>query len=67
MEEVNEDALTKLNYHFLMRADIPKSFKTVLFNTARVMQVIYRNEDGFLNAAENLADFIKKSLYQPLL
>ncbi|XP_057873494.2 bifunctional levopimaradiene synthase, chloroplastic isoform X2 [Cryptomeria japonica] len=64
---VNEDALTKLNYHFLMRADIPKSFRTLLFNTARVMQLFYRNIDGFLNAAEEMKEFIKKTLYEPLL
>nr|ADL14246.1 pimara-8(14),15-diene synthase [Taiwania cryptomerioides] len=64
---VNEDALTKLNYHFLMRAEIPKSFRTVLFNTARVMQLFYRNIDGFLNAAEEMKEFIKKTLYEPLL
>ncbi|GLJ36133.1 hypothetical protein SUGI_0724860 [Cryptomeria japonica] len=63
---VNEDALTKLNYHFLMRADIPKSFRTLLFNTARVMQLFYRNIDGFLNAAEEMKEFIKKTLYEPL-
>nr|QND75952.1 diterpene synthase [Thuja plicata] len=64
---VNEDALTKLNYQFLMREDIPKSFRTVLFNTARVMQLFYRNIDGFLNAAEEMKVFIKKTLYEPLL
>nr|WJJ50357.1 diterpene synthase 3 [Cephalotaxus harringtonia] len=63
---VNEDALTKLNYHYLMRPDIPKCFRTVLFNTARVMQLFYRNIDGFLNAAEEMKEFIKKTLYEPL-
>ncbi|XP_059071792.1 bifunctional isopimaradiene synthase, chloroplastic-like [Cryptomeria japonica] len=67
MEEVNEEALTQLNYHFLMRADIPKRYRTLLFNTARIMQIIYRKEDGFLNAAEDLEDSIKKSLYEPVL
>ncbi|GLJ36163.1 hypothetical protein SUGI_0725560 [Cryptomeria japonica] len=67
MEGLNEEALSKLNYHFLMRADIPKHYRTLLFNTARIMQLIYRKEDGFLNAAEDLEDSIKKSLYEPLL
>nr|QWV53992.1 kaurene synthase-like 1 [Chamaecyparis formosensis] len=64
---VNEDALTKLNHQFLMREDIPKSFRSVLFNTARVMQLFYRNIDGFLNAAEEMKDFIRKTLYEPLI
>ncbi|XP_057872518.2 bifunctional levopimaradiene synthase, chloroplastic-like [Cryptomeria japonica] len=67
MHGVNEHALCKLNYHFLMRADIPKSFRTLLFNTARVMNVVYRNEDSLSNAAEDLEDSIKKSLYEPVL
>ncbi|GLJ58869.1 hypothetical protein SUGI_1481120 [Cryptomeria japonica] len=65
LEGMNEEALTKLNYHFLMRGDIPKRYRTLLFNTARVMKVIYKIEDGFLNAAEDLEDSIKKSLYEP--
>ncbi|XP_057872501.2 bifunctional isopimaradiene synthase, chloroplastic isoform X2 [Cryptomeria japonica] len=67
LEGLNEEALTKLNYYFLMRADIPKRYRALLFNTARVMQVIYRKDDGFLNAAEDLEDIIKMSLYEPLL
>ncbi|GLJ36179.1 hypothetical protein SUGI_0725950 [Cryptomeria japonica] len=67
LEGMNEEALTKLNYHFLMRADIPKCYRALLFNTARVMQVIYRKDDGFLNAAEDLEDIIKTSLYEPVL
>nr|AOG18236.1 diterpene synthase [Taiwania cryptomerioides] len=67
MQGVNGDTLSKLNYHFLMRADIPKSYRTLLFNTVRVKQLLYRNEDGFLNVAEDVEDFINKSLYEPLL
>nr|QND75951.1 diterpene synthase [Thuja plicata] len=67
MERMNEEALINLNYHFLMRSDIPKCYRTLLFNTARIMQMIYRKEDGFRNAAEYLEDSIKKSLYEPVL
>ncbi|GLJ36174.1 hypothetical protein SUGI_0725850 [Cryptomeria japonica] len=67
MDGLNEDALSKLNDHFLMRADIPKSYRTLLFNTARIMQVVYGKEDGFVNARTYLAEFIKKSLYGPVL
>nr|QWV53994.1 kaurene synthase-like 3 [Chamaecyparis formosensis] len=67
MERMNEDALTELNYHFLMRADIPRRYRTLLFNGARIVETVYRNEDSFLNAAEDLEGCIKKSLYEPLL
>ncbi|GLJ36172.1 hypothetical protein SUGI_0725750 [Cryptomeria japonica] len=67
MDGLNEDALSKLNDHFLMRADIPKSYRTLLFNTARIMQVVYGKEDGFVNARTYLEEFIKKSLYEPVM
>lgn len=67
MYDIDEEALVKLNYELLNPdSNIPKCYRTLLFNTARVMQLFYRNIDGFFYSENEMKEFMQKCLFEPV-
>nr|WJJ50355.1 diterpene synthase 1 [Cephalotaxus harringtonia] len=66
LNNLNEDCLIQLNCHFLKPGIVPTCYRKLLFNTARVAQLFYKNKDGFGMSAEEMEGHIRKSLFEPV-
>nr|AOG18233.1 diterpene synthase [Taiwania cryptomerioides] len=65
--DFNQDNLIKLNYEFLKPGMIPKCYRKLLFDTARVSQFVFKDKDGFGMSAQEMKDHITKFLVEPVV
>nr|BAN81914.1 beta-caryophyllene synthase [Artemisia absinthium] len=61
-----EDAWKDITRESLVCKDIPMPLMMRVINLARVMDVLYKNKDGFTNVGEELKDHIKSLLVHPI-
>ena len=56
-----------INEECLYPTSVPIPLLTRILNLARVMDVVYKDEDGYTNAGVVLKDFIASMLINPVL
>ncbi|KAK9057258.1 hypothetical protein SSX86_022093 [Deinandra increscens subsp. villosa] len=57
-----EDAWIDMNKEFLTCEDVPMALKMRVINLARIMDALYKHDDGFTNIGEELKGYIKSCL-----
>ncbi|KAE8125665.1 hypothetical protein FH972_020444 [Carpinus fangiana] len=71
-EAINEfrkevaDAWKDINKEFLYPTAVPMPLLTRILNLARVMDVLYKDEDGYVHAGTVLKDFVASLLVDPV-
>ena len=61
-----KDAWKDINEECLNPTTVPMPLLTRILNLARVMDVVYKDEDGYTNAGTVLKDFITSMLIDPV-
>uniref|UniRef100_A0A2N9I731 Uncharacterized protein n=1 Tax=Fagus sylvatica TaxID=28930 RepID=A0A2N9I731_FAGSY len=61
------DAWKDINEECLYPTTVPMPLLTRILNLARVMDVVYKDEDGYTNAGTVLKDFVASMLIDPVL
>jgi hypothetical protein len=61
------DAWKDINEGCLYPTTVPMPLLTRILNLARVMDVVYKDEDGYTNAGIVLKDFVASMLIDPVL
>ncbi|XP_057823165.1 bifunctional levopimaradiene synthase, chloroplastic isoform X2 [Cryptomeria japonica] len=65
--DFNQKSLTELTYEFLKPGMIPKCYRKLLFDTARVSQFVFKSNDGFGVSVHEMQDNITKFLVEPVV
>nr|QWV53995.1 kaurene synthase-like 4 [Chamaecyparis formosensis] len=65
--DFNQESLIELTYEFLKLGKIPKCFRKLLFDTARVSQFVFKSNDGFGVSVHEMQEQINKFLVEPVV
>ena len=60
------DAWKDINEGFIHPTSVPMPVLMRILNLARVMDVVYKNEDGYTNGGAVLKDFVSSLLIDPV-
>ena len=64
---IMENSLDELNWEFVNNKEVPESYKRLVFETARIMQLFYMEGDGFtLSRAMEIKEHVKNCLFQSI-
>ena len=64
---IMENALDELNWEFVNNKEVPESYKRLVFETARIMQLFYMDGDGLTLLHDmEIKEHVKNCLFQPV-